>query len=73
MHADTGVDQPLADQIDDQLVELAVEIFTMLADATRVRIVLALKHGELPVNTLADVVGKYQPRHHHRTPSEGDR
>ena len=52
------VDQPLADQVDDQLVELAVEIFTMLADATRVRIVLALKDGELSVNTLADVVGK---------------
>jgi len=48
----------LADQVDDQLVELAVEIFTMLADATRVRIVLALKDGELSVNTLADVVGK---------------
>ena len=30
----------------------------MLADATRVRTVLALKDGELSVNTLADVVGK---------------
>src|SRR5215207_107897 len=58
MYADTRVDQPLADQVDDRLVELAVEIFTMLADATRVRIVLALKDGELSVNTLADVVGK---------------
>jgi len=48
----------LADQVDDQLVELAVEIFTMLADATRVRIVLALRDGELSVNTLADAVGK---------------
>jgi DNA-binding transcriptional ArsR family regulator len=52
------VDQRPADQVDDQLVELAVEIFTMLADATRVRIVLALKDGELSVKTLADVVGK---------------
>jgi DNA-binding transcriptional ArsR family regulator len=58
MHADRWVDRSLADQVDDQLVELAVEIFTMLADATRVRIVLALKDGELSVNTLADVVGK---------------
>jgi DNA-binding transcriptional ArsR family regulator len=58
MHADTRVDQQLADQVDDQLVELAVEIFTMLADATRVRMVLALKDGELSVNTLADVVGR---------------
>ena len=46
------------EQADDQLVELAVEIFKMLADATRVRIVLALRDGELSVNTLADVVGK---------------
>jgi DNA-binding transcriptional ArsR family regulator len=35
-----------------------LEIFKMLADATRVRIVLALRDGELSVNTLADVVGK---------------
>jgi DNA-binding transcriptional ArsR family regulator len=46
------------EQADDQLVELAVEIFKMLADATRVRIVLALRDGESSVNTLADVVGK---------------
>lgn len=39
-------------------VELAVEIFSMLADATRVRIVLALRDGELPVNQLADIVDK---------------
>jgi DNA-binding transcriptional ArsR family regulator len=51
----TSVDQG---QVDDQVVELAVEIFTMLADSTRVRIVLALKDGELSVNALADVVGK---------------
>jgi len=43
---------------DDQSVELAVEVFMMLADATRVRIVLALRDGELSVNTLANVVGK---------------
>jgi len=39
-------------------VELAVEIFSMLADATRVRIVLALRDGELSVNNLADIVDK---------------
>lgn len=39
-------------------VELAVEVFSMLADATRVRIVLALGSGELPVNRLADIVDK---------------
>ena len=43
---------------DEQLVELAVEVFSMLADATRVRIVLALQDGELSVNTLAALVGK---------------
>ena len=59
MHADS---QPQrvgpVDHLNDQLVELAVEIFKMLADATRIRIVLALRDGELSVNTLADVVGK---------------
>ncbi|WP_062378917.1 ArsR/SmtB family transcription factor [Demequina pelophila] len=43
---------------DDTYVELAVEVFAMLADATRVRIILALRDTELPVNTLAEVVGK---------------
>jgi DNA-binding transcriptional ArsR family regulator len=33
----------------------------MLADPTRVRIVLALRAGELSVNTLADVVHKSAP------------
>lgn len=44
--------------IDSDYVELAVEIFAMLADATRVRIILALRDGELPVNQLAEAVGK---------------
>ena len=44
--------------VDAQYVELAVEVFGMLADATRVRIVLALSGGELSVNALATVVGK---------------
>ena len=44
---------------DSQFVELAVEVFSMLADATRVRIILALhEHGELSVNHLADLVEK---------------
>ena len=44
---------------DSQFVELAVEVFSMLADATRVRIILALQgHGELTVNHLADLVDK---------------
>ena len=59
MHADLQTDAVArVEHADDQLVELAVEIFKMLADATRVRIVLALRDGELSVNPLAEVVGK---------------
>jgi DNA-binding transcriptional ArsR family regulator len=43
---------------DSQYVELAVEVFSMLADATRVRVVLALRGGELSVNRLAEIVDK---------------
>ncbi len=43
---------------DGHYVELAVEVFAMLADATRVRIILALSDGEKSVNQLATIVGK---------------
>lgn len=43
---------------DSAYVELAVEIFAMLADATRVRLILALRDGEQSVNQLAEVVDK---------------
>lgn len=44
---------------DSSFVELAVEVFGMLADATRVRIILALQDAEeLSVNHLADIVDK---------------
>jgi len=44
---------------DSEYVELAVEVFSLLADATRVRIVLALRDAdELPVNQLADIVDR---------------
>ena len=46
---------------DDQFVELAVEIFSMLADATRVRIILALQDGELSVTQLVAIVEKTAP------------
>lgn len=42
----------------DNYVELAVEVFGMLADATRVRLILALRDGEQAVNDLASAVGK---------------
>jgi len=43
---------------ESQYVELAVEVFSMLADATRIRIILALRDDELSVNHLADIVDK---------------
>ena len=56
MHVDTemcGLDP------ESEYVELAVEVFAMLADATRVRIILALRNAEeMSVNHLADVVDK---------------
>ena len=45
-------------QIDVRFVDLAVEVFSMLANPTRVRIVLCLRAGELPVNANATAVGK---------------
>jgi DNA-binding transcriptional ArsR family regulator len=44
--------------LDSQYVELAAEVFSMLSDATRIRIILALRDGELAVGDLADRVGK---------------
>ena len=44
---------------DSEYVELAVEVFALLADATRVRIVLALRDAdELPVNALAEILDR---------------
>ena len=44
---------------DSQYVELAVEVFAMLADSTRVRLILAMGNAqEMSVNHLADVVDK---------------
>lgn len=46
--------------VDSGYVELAVEVFAMLADATRVRLILALRDGEMSVNDLAKTVDKPQ-------------
>lgn len=43
---------------DSPFVELAVEVFGMLADATRVRLILALREGEMAVGDLAAAVDK---------------
>ncbi|MFE3456738.1 ArsR/SmtB family transcription factor [Nocardiopsis aegyptia] len=58
MNADTkrcGLDE------NSPYVEYAVEILTLLADATRVRIILALRGGELSVNELAERLDKPGP------------
>lgn len=42
-----------------EYVDLAAEVFGLLSDPTRIRIVLALRQAEeLPVNALAKIVGK---------------
>lgn len=46
--------------VNDPYLELAVEVFALLADSTRARIVLALADGELSVGDIAVVVGKSQ-------------
>lgn len=43
---------------ESQYVDLAAEVFSLLSDATRIRIILALREGELPVGELAERVGK---------------
>ncbi len=55
MHADTKAEQL---EPDSDYVEVAVEVFRLLADATRIRIILALRVGELSVNHLADIVDR---------------
>lgn len=47
-------------EFDDTHVEIAAEIFAMLADPTRIRIVLALREDELSVSQLTEVVDRSQ-------------
>jgi DNA-binding transcriptional ArsR family regulator len=44
--------------VDSQYVDAAADVFSLLSDPTRIRIVLALRDTELPVNQLAEIVGK---------------
>jgi DNA-binding transcriptional ArsR family regulator len=55
MHADSQSRRPLPAR---EQVDLAVEVFRMLSDATRVQLLWALLDGEMAVNELADAVGK---------------
>lgn len=43
---------------ESQYVDLAAEVFTLLSDVTRIRIILALRDGEQSVSELAEQVGK---------------
>ena len=44
--------------VESQYVDLAAEVFTLLSDATRIRVILALRGGEMSVGQLAERVGK---------------
>lgn len=45
---------------DDEQIDLAVEVFRMLAEPTRVRLLWVLLHGEASVAELVKAVGKPQ-------------
>jgi DNA-binding transcriptional ArsR family regulator len=58
MNADSN---PATRPLPDDQVALAVEVFRMLADGTRIQILWALVGGEKAVNDLAEVIGKPGP------------
>ena len=58
MNADMGVCNR---RLPDDQVDLVVEVFRMLADATRVQVLWALVSREMSVNDLATHVGKPAP------------
>lgn len=58
MNADSSVPSRM---LPGDQVALAVEVFRMLADGTRIQILWALVDGELAVNELAEAIGKPGP------------
>jgi DNA-binding transcriptional ArsR family regulator len=58
MNADNAADRS---RIDEEQAALIVEVFRMLADATRVQVLWALADREMSVNELAEHVGKPAP------------
>jgi len=52
--------QHRVDLPDDEQVELAAEVFRMLADPTRIRLLWLMKSGEAAVQDLTQAVGKPQ-------------
>lgn len=53
-----NADNEAVDGLQVEQAELAAEVFRMLADSTRVRLLWAMLDHELSVNQLADVVDK---------------
>jgi ArsR family transcriptional regulator, zinc-responsive transcriptional repressor len=47
--------------IEDDQIRLVVEVFRMLADSTRIRLLWTLGDGEMSVNELADRINKPAP------------
>jgi len=68
-HSDSGPVQPATDepksgfpQIPDELEKDLVQIFKLLSDETRLRILLALaREGELHVSAICGLMGQSQP------------
>jgi DNA-binding transcriptional ArsR family regulator len=58
---DQNADTSCGLKVDGGYVELATEVFAMLADSTRVQLILALHDNEMSVSDLASAVGKPQP------------
>jgi ArsR family transcriptional regulator, zinc-responsive transcriptional repressor len=58
MNAETRARRPVPAR---EQVDLAVEVFRMLSDATRVQLLWAMLDGEMSVNELAEAVGKPAP------------
>jgi ArsR family transcriptional regulator, zinc-responsive transcriptional repressor len=56
-----NADSVPADLLPEDQANLIAEVFRMLADATRIRLLFALTGGELSVNELAEKVGKPAP------------
>ena len=58
MNADSGIS---SERLGDEQAALIVEVFRMLADATRIQVLWALVGAELSVNELAARIGKPAP------------
>ena len=56
-----NADNQTAPRLSDDHADLVVDVFRMLADATRVQLLWCLIGGELRVNDLAERVGKPAP------------